>query len=85
MKKKFKNSLSNLLHYFGFQEQSSIHKYKNIAVELLQDEVDLIKHVLDHEFTMTSIPRLVNTLKSCRYVVENGIMGDFVECGVWMA
>ena len=32
---------------------------------------------------MTSVPRLVNTLKSCKYVVENKISGDFVECGVW--
>lgn len=34
-------------------------------------------------YTMKSISRLVNTLKSCRYVVENNIRGDFVECGVW--
>ncbi len=32
---------------------------------------------------MTSVARLVNTLKSCKYVVENNISGDFVECGVW--
>ena len=32
---------------------------------------------------MTSFPRMVNTLKACRYVLENDIEGDFVECGVW--
>ena len=32
---------------------------------------------------MTSVHRLINTLKSCYYVVENNIPGDFVECGVW--
>ena len=37
----------------------------------------------DAGLTMTSIPRLVNTLNSCKYVVANNIPGDFVECGVW--
>ena len=32
---------------------------------------------------MTSMPKLINTLNSARYVVENKIPGDFVECGVW--
>ena len=51
--------------------------------ELDDSDVDLIKYVLDSGYTMTSVPRLVNTLKSCRYVVENNIPGDFVKCGVW--
>jgi hypothetical protein len=34
-------------------------------------------------FTMTSIPRLVGLLDAIRYVVENHIAGDVVECGVW--
>ncbi len=55
----------------------------NIAVELDDVDVELIRYVRDSRFTMTSIPRLVNTLKSCRYVVENNIPGDFIECGVW--
>ena len=31
---------------------------------------------------MTS-PQINPTLKSCQYVIENNIPGDFVECGVW--
>ena len=58
-------------------------KYHNIAVELDPTDVDIIKYVLDGGYTMTSVPRLVNTVKSCRYVVDNNIPGDFVECGVW--
>lgn len=55
----------------------------DIAVELDTEEVNLIKYVLENNFTMTSVARLVNTLKSCKYVVQNNIPGDFVECGVW--
>ncbi|MBL8839363.1 MAG: glycosyltransferase [Alphaproteobacteria bacterium] len=34
-------------------------------------------------FTMTSIPRQVALHHAVRYVVDNGIEGDVVECGVW--
>ena len=33
--------------------------------------------------TMTSIERMYALYKAVRYVVEAGIPGDFVECGVW--
>ena len=55
----------------------------DIAVELDAEEVKLISYVLENNFTMTSVARLVNTLKSCKYAVQNNIPGDFVECGVW--
>jgi Macrocin-O-methyltransferase (TylF) len=35
------------------------------------------------EYTMTSWERLYALYKSVQYVVENGIPGDIVECGVW--
>ena len=34
-------------------------------------------------YTMTSPERLYALHHACRYVVEAGIPGDFVECGVW--
>ena len=34
-------------------------------------------------FTMTSVERIVALIQATRYVVENGLKGDFVECGVW--
>jgi len=67
---------------YDIRKASSSDKY-HIAVELSADEVELIRYVLDSGYTMTSVPRLVNTLKSCKYVVENKIPGNFVECGVW--
>jgi Macrocin-O-methyltransferase (TylF) len=35
------------------------------------------------EYTMTSWERLYALYKSVRYIVENSIAGDLVECGVW--
>ena len=35
------------------------------------------------EFTMTSAERGYALYKAVRYIVENGIEGDLVECGVW--
>ncbi|MGJ8569207.1 MAG: TylF/MycF/NovP-related O-methyltransferase [Hoeflea sp.] len=55
----------------------------NFPVELDANEIEIITYVLDSKLTMTSLPRLINTVKSCVYVVENNIPGDFVECGVW--
>ncbi len=34
-------------------------------------------------FTMTSNERLYGLIESVRYVINNNIEGDFVECGVW--
>jgi O-methyltransferase len=34
-------------------------------------------------FTMTSVERLWALHEAVRYVVANGLEGDFVECGVW--
>jgi len=35
------------------------------------------------EFTMTSVQRLAALCEAVRYVENNGIEGDIVECGVW--
>jgi hypothetical protein len=68
---------------FELTRMSSHNETHNIPIELDSIEIDLIKYVLDSGFTMTPISRLINTVKSCKYAVENNIPGDFVECGVW--
>ncbi len=35
------------------------------------------------DYTMTSIERMYALYKATKYVIEHGIKGDFVECGVW--
>ena len=52
-------------------------------IELEPEDITLINYVLSNKLSMTNIASLVNTIKSCKYVVENSIEGDFVECGTW--
>ncbi|MCB9225112.1 MAG: TylF/MycF/NovP-related O-methyltransferase [Crocinitomicaceae bacterium] len=35
------------------------------------------------EYTMTSVERMYALYNATKYVIENNIPGDFVECGVW--
>lgn len=51
--------------------------------ELDEFDLDLVRYIQKKEFTMVSLERLINTIKACKYVCENNIPGDFVECGVW--
>src|SRR4030095_12836637 len=34
-------------------------------------------------FTLTGVKRIVYLIRATKYIVENSIAGDFVECGVW--
>lgn len=54
-----------------------------LPVELDAYEREVIEYVLEERLSMCKSLALVNTVKACRYVVENQISGDFVECGVW--
>lgn len=49
--------------------------------DLTEDEKEICKAVAP--YTMTSIERIVALIQATKYVIENGIEGDFVECGVW--
>ena len=83
-----KNAIQNLLNLTGYKlvrlKVKAIEPV--IAVELTDEEMDMVNSITDGKYgklTMVSKQRLVATLKSCKYVVENVIPGDFVECGVW--
>jgi O-methyltransferase len=52
-------------------------------IELSKEECRIIDSVIREQLTMVSFERLVATLMACKYVLENSIEGDFVECGVW--
>jgi hypothetical protein len=53
------------------------------ALELSNEERELIRTILQQGLTMTSVQRLVATALACKYVNQQGISGAFVECGVW--
>lgn len=78
----FKSGIKGLLAAAGYQLQK-IPDLEKLAVELDDIDVEVINHVFEKGYTLTSLPRLVNTLKACRYALDNELGGDFVECGVW--
>ena len=78
-----KKSVFKLFDKLINESKSQKTQLKDIATELEKFDINLINQIIDKKYTMTSVHRLINTLKSCYYVVENNIPGDFVECGVW--
>jgi hypothetical protein len=52
-------------------------------VELDHSDREILEFVLDNKLTMASRERLFATLLACRYVCDQGVEGDFLECGVW--
>ncbi|WP_268035824.1 TylF/MycF/NovP-related O-methyltransferase [Algoriphagus sp. PAP.12] len=53
----------------------------NEHADFSKEELDIISAV--SKFTMTSPERLVTLIRSVIYLENNGIKGDFIECGVW--
>ena len=72
-------SLLNLAKkVFSILRSEGSSKY---PAEATGQDIDCLKYC--SPYTMTSEARLYATLQSVKYVVNNQIDGDFVECGVW--
>lgn len=56
-----------------------------LFLDRIPDLTDSEKNILltCSRFSMASQERLLSTFLACKYVVQNDIPGDFVECGVW--
>lgn len=52
-------------------------------VEFSAEEREIVSYVIDRKLTMVSPERLFSVVRACRWIEENQIPGDFVECGVW--
>jgi O-methyltransferase len=52
-------------------------------VELNGDEIDLVRYMKAHDLSLCSTNNLFQTALACKYALENQILGDFVECGVY--
>jgi hypothetical protein len=53
----------------------------NFPIEASEEEINCLNFCIP--YTMTSVQRLYATLSSVKYIVNNNIEGDIVECGVW--
>lgn len=76
MKKLIRNRLKNLKH-------SQDLKNFTFPVELSVREKEIIKYIYNEKITMVGLPRMVSNVLATKYILDNNISGDFVECGVW--
>lgn len=76
--------VKKLFSFIGYKI-SKINNYDKsiMPVELSESDQNIIRYVFDNNLSMTSLERLSSTALACKYVVQNNIPGDFVECGVW--
>ena len=66
---------------FGIKISRVGSESNRLPIEATPEEIELIVSL--RPYTMTSAERVWSLLHSVRYVVDEGIPGDFVECGVW--
>lgn len=78
------NQLGKLANFalkpFGLAITPSI-QYLDKVPDLSPSEKQMVQEC--SVFSMTSQERLVSMFLACKYVAENDIPGDIVECGVW--
>jgi len=78
----FRKIAKNVLPYY-FVKRFAPPSPSSYPIELTEDEKRIIDYVIDNNLTMASRERLFATMMSCKYILENNLDGDFVECGVW--
>ena len=78
MKKYLKKIIEKILKKFGYKIQQVIN---NVIEEASKEDIELMK--LCDNYSMTSDLRKWALIQSFKYIIDNNIEGDFVECGVW--
>lgn len=79
--KRYEAAIDRVARRFGVQVSRISSAQNRLPVEA--DLVDASRIQALQPFTMTSAERLWALMQAVRYVVTEGIAGDFVECGVW--
>ena len=76
--------IQNTLKTFGYK-LTKVDKNVNAKypVEFNKTEKEIFDYVRSKNLTMVSDNDLFPNLLIAKYLVENNIKGDFVECGVW--
>lgn len=77
-----KNKLLKLIEISGYTISKSTKRATSKLIDIKEPEFWEIYNLCS-PFTMTSSERMYALYASVNYVLNNNIMGDFVECGVW--
>lgn len=73
--------LNRLVRPFGYEV---IRRRRKIDPDIASDSDFIRIHDVCRPYTMTSMERMYGLYQAVRYLVEDDIPGDIVECGVWM-
>jgi|LakMenEpi03Aug12_release.lakeMendotaPanAssembly.Ray.scaffolds.fasta_scaffold186377_2 O-methyltransferase len=79
--KKIKIILQIFLNKLGYKIVKKNNLEDSIPIEALTHEVNLIKKAKN--YSMTDYKNLYLSAQAIKYISENNIDGDIVECGVW--
>jgi O-methyltransferase len=72
-----------LLSAVGLRVVPSGSTQKRFPVEISKSDEVIYRYIRDKKLATASDERLFATIMACRHVVQAGVPGDFVECGVW--
>jgi O-methyltransferase len=88
-----KNSIKKLFHHIGYSIVKNNPMTSEFPVESTARERGLMSEILaldqygftdnDKRLSMVSVSRLWAAISAVKYVVDNELPGDIVECGVW--
>jgi len=74
---------NGILSLFGLKMTRKADSVRQFPVEISDADKSIFQYVRSNRLSTSSDERLYATIMACRHVVERGIHGDFVECGVW--
>ncbi len=74
-----REALNKILHKFN---REIVKVANTIDSDFVEEEFKELL-TLCSPYTMTLKERMYTLYKSTKYIIENKIEGDFVECGVW--
>lgn len=82
-----RDEVANKLSQNGFEVLTGLEVRKKANVFFPTDFTDfdkeIIKRIVAENLTMVEERHLYNIVIACKYVMDNNIEGDWVECGVW--
>ncbi len=79
--KRYEAWIDRTVRRFGLQVSRISSPSSRLPVEATDEEKALIASLAP--YTMTSGERLWSLINAVRYIIDERIPGDFVECGVW--
>ncbi len=78
-----KKLIKKILQNFGYdiRKKGSFNIPQEFPPDFSENEIEIIEKV--KPFTMTNDENIFSLIQATKYIIDNQIPGDIVECGVW--